>query len=598
MKQHRFNKWHTLRMTVPGIIIVAGLNVALAGSPGNSGSQKPQGTTSNDSYRPFLINNIFNYYGNNGAGSYNKFTTAVEGFEFPKGSGKTAVYEDGIVWGGYCKNPDTLKVGGSVYIHGLQAGAILTAGTSTSGPIADDPSLAKNRVYRVRPDINPTTPFADVENTIATEEVAYIGRYETVSAQDIYNQYIQDWNEWPADAGAPYTDVNHDGVYDPAVDLPGQPGAHQTLWYVDNDLNPAKTLSLAGSTPIGLEMQRTVWGFKNGGTPANVVFTTTVLINKSGARIDSMYIVQWSDPDLGDGANDFVGCDTSRQMGYVYNGTPTDAVYGVAVPAVGYSLLQGPRVPSPGDSALFRGERRPGFKNLPMTRFVFFTQGDPALVDPVQGAGGYTQWYRLMNGFTASTGSPFIDPTTSQPTKFCLSGDPVQATDGSAGWVDGTHGLTPQDRRMCLVSGPFTMADGDTQEVVVGTMAAQGADRLSSITLLRNEWKQVNDMYGAIVTSAPVGQSIAVPLKFGLDQNYPNPFNPATVIQYSLPQASNATLRVFNILGQEVATLVNAVEPAGTHRAIVDGKGLASGVYIYRLQAGSFTDVKRMVLLK
>ena len=88
------------------------------------------------------------------------------------------------------------------------------------------------------------------------------------------------------------------------------------------------------------------------------------------------------------------------------------------------------------------------------------------------------------------------------------------------------------------------------------------------------------------------------PVSYQLDQNYPNPFNPTTVIQYSLPQASNVTLRVFNILGQEVATLVNAVEPAGTHRAIVDGKGLASGVYIYRLQAGSFTDVKRMVLLK
>ncbi len=94
--------------------------------------------------------------------------------------------------------------------------------------------------------------------------------------------------------------------------------------------------------------------------------------------------------------------------------------------------------------------------------------------------------------------------------------------------------------------------------------------------------------------SLPTG----TPMSYQLDQNYPNPFNPTTVIQYSLPQASNVTLRVFNILGQEVATLVNAVEPAGTHRAIVDGKGLASGVYIYRLQAGTFTDVKRMVLLK
>ncbi len=97
-------------------------------------------------------------------------------------------------------------------------------------------------------------------------------------------------------------------------------------------------------------------------------------------------------------------------------------------------------------------------------------------------------------------------------------------------------------------------------------------------------------------TSVPM--PVGTPMSYQLDQNYPNPFNPTTVIQYSLPQASNVTLRVFNILGQEVATLVNAVEPAGTYRAVVDGKSLASGVYIYRLQAGSFTDVKRMVLLK
>ena len=97
-------------------------------------------------------------------------------------------------------------------------------------------------------------------------------------------------------------------------------------------------------------------------------------------------------------------------------------------------------------------------------------------------------------------------------------------------------------------------------------------------------------------TSVP--QSNASPLTYQLEQNYPNPFNPTTVIQYSLPQATNVTLRVFNILGQEVATLVNALEPAGTYRAVLDGHALASGVYIYRLQAGSFTDAKRMVLVK
>ena len=94
--------------------------------------------------------------------------------------------------------------------------------------------------------------------------------------------------------------------------------------------------------------------------------------------------------------------------------------------------------------------------------------------------------------------NPFIDPTTNLPTKFCVSGDPVKATDGTAGWVDGMGALVPADRRMCQVTGPFTMAPGDTQELVVANLGGVGADRISSITALRTVSDQAQQAYNSL----------------------------------------------------------------------------------------------------
>lgn len=90
----------------------------------------------------------------------------------------------------------------------------------------------------------------------------------------------------------------------------------------------------------------------------------------------------------------------------------------------------------------------------------------------------------------------------------------------------------------------------------------------------------------------------AIPVVFSLEQNYPNPFNPSTSIKYSIPMNSLVTLKVYNILGQEVATLVNETLEAGNYSASFNATKLASGVYLYRIEAGAFTSVKKMMLLK
>ncbi len=89
-----------------------------------------------------------------------------------------------------------------------------------------------------------------------------------------------------------------------------------------------------------------------------------------------------------------------------------------------------------------------------------------------------------------------------------------------------------------------------------------------------------------------------MPKEYVLRQNYPNPFNPATVIVFDLPKASVVSLRVYNTIGQEVATLVEGETPGGTYRVNFDGSGLASGVYLFRLQAGDFVATRKMMLVK
>ena len=90
----------------------------------------------------------------------------------------------------------------------------------------------------------------------------------------------------------------------------------------------------------------------------------------------------------------------------------------------------------------------------------------------------------------------------------------------------------------------------------------------------------------------------ATPATFSLSQNFPNPFNPSTVIGYQLPANSLVTLKVYDVLGREVRTLVNEREGAGDHSITFNAADLPSGVYFYRLTAGSFVETKRLVVIK
>jgi hypothetical protein len=106
------------------------------------------------------------------------------------------------------------------------------------------------------------------------------------------------------------------------------------------------------------------------------------------------------------------------------------------------------------------------------------------------------------------------------------------------------------------------------------------------------------DYNGTYKYSSVVMSEVAAPSNYELANAYPNPWNPTTTIGYRLPMDIHVTIRVYNTLGKEVATLVNEVKPAGSYEVTLNGKGLSSGVYYYQMKAGNFIGTKKIILMK
>jgi len=101
-----------------------------------------------------------------------------------------------------------------------------------------------------------------------------------------------------------------------------------------------------------------------------------------------------------------------------------------------------------------------------------------------------------------------------------------------------------------------------------------------------------------IILSNQETENSSVINQFSLSQNYPNPFNPTTSLQYTVGSLQFVTIKVYDLLGREIATLINEEKPAGEYEVEFDGSGLTSGIYFYRIQAGSYSETRKMVLLK
>jgi hypothetical protein len=436
------------------------------------------------------INNISMWLSNDGT-MERRTSSNTAGVIFPRDS-TTIINVGGFLWGGIVKSGGSqVRVGGSTYRSGLQPGRIIRPG------IAEQSDNSSVRVYRIRRD----WAAADLRHDAAEYFSLPIFDVDDQIEEELRSIYKNDWIEWPWQDGAPYYERNgipgyqpdSSGSGNPTSDEPGLGEADQVVWYVANDLNSAATVAFYGSAPIGIEAQITCWAYKSIPKLQNVIFQRCRIIYKGtsttsgSSTIDSMYLAKWVDPDIGNFGDDYTGYDIDRNLAFAYNANPTDvefSKFGLTPAVLGYTLLQGPRIPAPGNTAQWNLATVDGYKNLPPTGFTYFTANLRSVDYTFNTYAGTTGWWNLMRS------TCFINPVTNKCTSFELDGD----AELFQGWVDGIQ-ESAGDRRFATMTGPFSLALGDTQEVVFGMIAAIGSTNRAGISLVKTISDAANDVY-------------------------------------------------------------------------------------------------------
>jgi hypothetical protein len=359
-----------------------------------------------------------------------------------------------------------------------------------------------------------------------------------------------------------------------------------------------------GTPPLNADMKITAYCY-NDTSLSNVQFIKYDLINRGSAAWNNVYMALTGDPDLGNPNDDYLAMDSTRNMWICYNGTNMDGTgngntYGANPPAVGMRIIKFPvnKTVSPFDT----------IKTIAGVRISGGGSGAPVCEwDP---SGDPSGAYLMMKGFKKD-GSKWMNPTFTppRPVKFLYTGEPEPNT----GWTElkgsilncggdtGTYQTTnpPYDVRYVLSMGKdnFTMNPGDSQTIVVAQMIARGTSNTNSVTKL----KQLADLVANYTVGIKPINSF-VPNLYALYQNYPNPFNPVTKIKFDVGKVSQSssvvTLKIYDLTGRQIETLVNESLQPGTYEVSFDGSRLTSGVYFYQLISGNYIETKKMVMIK
>lgn len=413
---------------------------------------------------------------------------------------------------------------------------------------------------------------------------------------------------WPWQLGAPVIDGDGDlNNYNlQGGDLPELLG-DQRLWWIMNDRGNEHLRT--ESDPIGLEIHASAFAYAYPPPISNFTFYEYRIINKNASTFEDAYFSLFTDIDIGDFSNDYVGSDSLLHLGYAYNADSLDLACGIDIepPAVGFTFLDGLLAkPDQLDNDRDGLVDEPG-EMVGTSSVLYFTDngrtGSPYLKE---------HFYNMMQGrfrdgtslFEGNRGYDYGDwpeNLEKKHTKFSYPGDPTTKSFWSEFNIDNQG--TPQykgDRWLLTSAGAFDIAPGDTADVRIAIVWSQGEDHLDSVRLLKSHTKAVRDISSSFYTPTQVAAKFESTPAFnnfelGFDQNHPNPFSSSTTLRYSLPQSMQVRLAIYDILGREVEVLVERQQEAGVYNIDFDSGDLPAGLYLARIELDHLRFTKRMV---
>lgn len=489
----------------------------------------------------------------NGGNLWQDRSNTTSAYEIPKGSGLRSIFAGALWMGGLSPNGQ-LK---------LAAVTFRSQGDDFwPGPLTNDGS-------------------ASTESAVCNNYDRFYNAYKPDAAlHKVWYESIQDgtfdekfpdgyeipryFNEWPAHSNlpnydyqlAPFQESNggtenfyepHEGDY-PGYDILGQIECRDvtrevplfgdtTIYWIFNDNGDIHTET--GSEPIGLEVRAQAFAFADEGPVNNMTFYNYVIINQGSQTLEQTYFGQWVDADLGNAADDFVGCDVQRGLGYAYNGDPDDDKtggpspgYGITPPAIGVDFFQGPfqdadsastTIPwgsfglIPGDNpgpyhedfasqgiddityiqaangkgipylgiGIGYGDSIPDNERFGMRKFVYYNIGGGINGDPQTGQDYYNYLRGIWkdnqpmvyggNGHPSGGGDPAIECDYMFPGNSDPRGWGTEGNTGVDEWTETTANNQPGDRRFMQSAGPFTLRPGDVNNITVGVVWARAS---------------------------------------------------------------------------------------------------------------------------
>ena len=488
--------------------------------------------------------------------------STIHQYVVPAGSGKSTVFTS-IPWIGGLDQSNNLHLAGETYRANSE--------DYFFGPVLDTNTLAQysdslwNRVWK-----------------ISKAEIDYHKNNYWKSSYVVPEAIAN----WPAKGDpnlgqntvmAPFIDKNNDGNYVPTDgDYPKMRG-DQMVFLIFNDSRSAHTES--GGLPLGVEYHQTAYAYDCSSDTAlnHTVFVHYDIYNRSAHNYHDVYLGIFTDFDIGYGYDDYIGCDSSRNMYYGYNGTAIDGIglmgdYGANPPAQGVVLLS--------DT---------------MTSFISFNNIGLSGVqrDPESDTNFYDYMRaRWGDGSYLTYGGDGYQGTT--PVNYIYSGDPNDTNTWSEAYPKGTQ-IAPYDRRGTGSIAPFSLDAGAVKSLDIAYVYAResGKSNIENVTVLK---RFVDDIQGYYDNdSTPCGGSFTAIAKANLNTNkiriYPVPADNEVFVDY-LPTSNTASYEVYSISGQLLQS--GRLNKQKTHR--LDFTDYKAGLYFVLIRDGAHVLSKKLII--